>query len=207
MLSRKLTILIVMGLLVLASLLIVGNFVSSWGDDSGPSVAVADDDDDDFKYQYAATFVCGFDPQPAIQRVQPGTYATTIAIHNPQRESVDIRKKIALTFLPHEQEPGVVSEFLTHGLDANKALQVDCEEIFNIKDGNASEFFPVGFPAPFTTSTPPYIQGFVVVESSHSIDVVQTTSASASNPAGVLLVQSLDVEEVSERRIGGDDDD
>ena len=62
------------------------------------------------RFQYAAKFVCGFDPPPAFVRVSPGQYATSVLIHNPQRDRVWIRKKLALTFPPSAQAPGEVSE-------------------------------------------------------------------------------------------------
>ena len=48
-------------------------------------------DDQQFRFQYAAKFVCGFDPPDAFVRVAPGQYATTVLIHNPQRGPVVIR--------------------------------------------------------------------------------------------------------------------
>jgi hypothetical protein len=44
------------------------------------------------RFQYAAKFVCGFDPPPAFVRVAPGQYATSVAVHNPQRTPVLLRQ-------------------------------------------------------------------------------------------------------------------
>ena len=172
-----------------------------------------------FEFQYAAKFVCGRDPQGAFLRVIPGFYSTAIAIHNPNNRRVRFRKKVALTFpadAPRERDaeqlPGLVSDFQDDTLDADQALQVDCEEIFG-KEANEfqfSEFFPTRGPE---SGFPPYIQGFVIIESKHSLDVSAVYTAGQGDPRadpGSFLVRSIDMEQIKERRIKDrrrDDDD
>ncbi len=153
-----------------------------------PLVAAADSDNSNKKYRYAAKFVCGFNEQ-ATARVIPGYYATAVNIHNPSYKYVDMTKKIALTFPPAEQAPGPVSEKITHTLGPDQALEVDCEEI-------PSEFFP-------DDQFPPYVKGFLVIESSRKLDV------SAVYTAGDLqgVVRSIDVEQIKERKAKKRDDD
>ena len=170
------------------------------------------------RFQYAAKFVCGYDPPPAFVRVSPGQYATSVAIHNPQNKRVWIRKKVALTFPPAEQAPGPVSEFLFDELGPDQALQVDCEEIGGhppVGQGMTdSEFFPGS--SLFGGGFPPYIQGFVIVESTHSLDVVAIVSVADLAPGFVPgkpetitfppgKARSIDVAYVPERRIDDDD--
>ena len=162
-----------------------------------------------FRYQYAAKFVCGFDPPGAFVRVAPGQYATTVAVHNPQGDSVTIRKKVALTFPPAAQAPGEVSAWLYDEVASDHALQIDCEEIGGHPPPGVtdSEFFP-GRNL-FGSGFPPYIQGFVVIESSASVDVTLVMSiadlgeAPGERPGAG---RSVDVERVHERRIHRDDD-
>ena len=106
-----------------------------------------------------------------------------------------MRKKIALTFPPAEQSPGAVSEFIFEALGPDQAFGVDCEEI-------PFEFFP-----DVETGFPPYVKGFLVVESDLSLDVIAVYTAGDLLSTGV---GSIDVEPVRERRIDRrrvDDDD
>lgn len=144
---------------------------------------------DDLRFQYAAKFVCGLNPTPVV-RILPGQYATAVNIHNPGYEPVVLRERVALTFPPAQQEAGPVSETIEVKLGPNQALEVDCGEI-------PSQFFPPEL------TLPPYIQGFLVIESSESLDVTAIYTAAPANPAGTA-VQTVDVEQVPERRLGGE---
>ena len=142
-----------------------------------------------------------------------------MAIHNPQNKRVWIRKKVALTFPPSAQAPGEVSEFLIDELGPDEALQVDCEEIGghppfpNANSVTDSEFFPGNL---YDAMGPPYIQGFVIVESTHSLDVVAIVSVADLAPGFIPgkpetitfppgKARSIDVAYVPERRIDDDD--
>ncbi len=117
-------------LMILALTIIGGLSVATLALTGGLSVTTADEDENEFKYQYAAKFVCGRDPQPAFVRVVPGFYAASVAIHNPHNKSIDLRKKVALTFPPSAQRAGAVSQFINDDLGPDEALQADCQEIF-----------------------------------------------------------------------------
>ena len=132
--------------------------------------------------QYAAQFTCGANPQ-ATPRVLPGQYATSVNIHNPEESPVVFRKRIALTFPPPAQEPGMVSDPIEDELGPMEALKVACDEI-------PSQFFP-GVP-----DLPPYVHGFLIIESPGELNVtaVYTTGTAEA-------VQSIDVEEVKGKRI------
>ena len=155
-----------------------------------PLVAANATDREPNRFSYTAPFVCGFDPDPAFQRILPGQYATTIMVHNPNRGPVTFQKRIALTF-PDEnggsaQVPGPVSGFLTDTLQPGQALQIDCQEIPN--EFLSGIFFP------------PYIEGVLTVESPHSLNVRAVYTAAMVDDLGVMEVQSIDVESVPERR-------
>jgi hypothetical protein len=167
--------------------------------------AGGEDEEVGFRFQYAAKFTCGFVPLTAVDRVIQGQYATAVAIHNPQTKDVTLRKKIALVFPPGAQKPGQVSPFITEKLGPDQALEVACKEI-------PSEFFPgVTFPSTF-------VQGFLVIETTRSVDVTATYSAGpATTPPGpgpsapvattTLTVATVDVERIKERKISREEDD
>jgi hypothetical protein len=82
---------------------------------------------------------------------------------------------------------------------------VDCEEIGGHPppEVTESEFFP-GRNL-FGGGFPPYIQGFVIIESSRSVDVTAIVSVGMLGPAPGAPpgnATSLDVTQVRERRIG-----
>jgi hypothetical protein len=146
---------------------------------------------------YAAKFVCGIAEDPEDFRLTQGRYATTINIRNPGPEVARFTKTLALTFPPREQAPGDVKEFARHDLRPDFALATDC-------DGVREEVFGGSGPAP-------YIDGFLVLKSDRSLDVVGVYTKAALDPerGGV----AIDVETVSERRAdtgdggpGGDPD-
>ena len=141
-------------------------------------------------FQYAAKVVCGLQKDPKELRLTRGLYATTINIHNPGREPVKFFKKLALSYPPAEQRPGKVMRIAEDALKADEALKVDCPDL-------ERRLFPGGFPTG-------YIEGFVVIESPASLDVTAVYTTAALDKGGeVVTHSSIDVEEVRERRIGG----
>ena len=51
-------------------------------------------------YQYAAKFVCGVQEDPKLMILARGFYATTINVHNPNPQTVQFRKRLALSIPP-----------------------------------------------------------------------------------------------------------
>jgi len=138
--------------------------------------------------QYAAKLVCGVQRDPKDMRLARGFYATTINIHNPNRASVELFKKLALSFPPAAQKPGEILPIARDALRSDEALKVDCNEL-------RERFFPGGFPAG-------YIEGFVVVESQASLDVVGVYTTAALDRRGAASAHSsIDIERVPERRL------
>ena len=139
-------------------------------------------------YAYAAKLVCGVQEDREDLRLTIGRYATTVNIHNPGPEQARFTKTLALTFPPKEQRPGEVLPIAEDTLEPEQALAADCTDI-------RERLFPNGWPAPF-------VEGFVIIRSQTSLDVVAvyTKSALQSEAGGV----SIDVEPVHERRLDGD---
>ena len=129
--------------------------------------------------------------EPANLRLAQGLYATTINVHNPNQQTAVFKKKLALSFPPAEQRPGKVLPISQDTLREDEALAVDCIDI-------QKRLFPNGFPTP-------YIEGFIVIRSTVSLDVTAVYStgvagkdeccrASKTNP-------SIDVVQIRERII------
>jgi len=81
--------------------------------------------------QYAAKFVCGkaTDEQAATFDVAPGSYFTTINVHNPAlRVDASFQKKFALA--ERDERPGKISEWFREALKPDEALQIDCGSIY-----------------------------------------------------------------------------
>jgi hypothetical protein len=127
--------------------------------------------------QYAAKFVCGKagGEQTETFNVAPGSYFTTINVHNPALTSaVRFRKKFAVAN-PNE-EGGKISEWFAVTLKADQALQIDCGSIYKHLGIAAGTF----------------IDGFAVIQmfnTSPQLDVVGVYTASPGNG-----VSSIDVE-------------
>ena len=78
--------------------------------------------------QYAAKFVCG----KALEQLNfaPGTYYTTINVHNPAlAAAVEFRKKFALAEI--NEQPGKISQWFGAALKPDQAMQIDCRNIYS----------------------------------------------------------------------------
>jgi len=93
--------------------------------------------------QYAAKFVCGRAGDQ--MNVAPGTYFTTINVHNPALSAgIEFRKKFALAEM--SERPGRISPWFGAGLQADQAMQIDCRNIYahlNIPPGTFIDGFAV----------------------------------------------------------------
>jgi hypothetical protein len=130
-----------------------------------------------YRFQYAAKFLCTSNIPGTSQTTSallPGSYQTAVNIHNPNRQPARLRKKLAVA-------SGQLSGFVEQQLAPDAAARVDC--------GSLSDFdihLIHGF------------EGFLVIESTLSLDVVAVYTA-GKNGGGV---ESIDVEHVPERKIG-----
>jgi uncharacterized repeat protein (TIGR01451 family) len=141
-----------------------------------------------YHFEYAAKIACGSQVDPADMRLARGFYATTINVHNPNNGENTFFKKVALTFPPEAQRPGEIFPIAEDMLQYDEALAVDCLDI-------REEVFSGTFPTP-------YIEGFVVMQSVESLDVVAVYSTAALDATGQATSHSsIDVEQVLERGI------
>jgi len=139
-----------------------------------------------FPYEYAAKIVCGTQLDADDLRLAPGLYATTINIHAP-RGGTELYKKLALTIPPKDQRPGKIYPMAQHALQYDEALAVGCT---NLRDEVFNGAMPSGF-----------VEGFLVVQSTDSLDVTAVYSTAAVNAHGKPGPHSsIDVRTVAERR-------
>lgn len=125
----------------------------------------------EFPFQYAVKFICTANIPGTSQTTTsflPGSYQTAVNIHNPNNDTVRFRMKLALR--------GEISEFIGDGLKPDEAGHVDCSDI-----------------PKFGLHLIHGFEGFLVIESTQSLDVV------AVYTAGGQEVNSIDVEYIRER--------
>jgi hypothetical protein len=114
--------------------------------------------------EYSAKFLCGEVKDRAGAAVRPGTYETSINIHNPEFQPVIFAKKAVRA--PREwEEQFRPPRFFLGKLEADFAEQIDCKLIRAL----------LGSPA----GNDPFVEGFVVLivipipwNTSHELDVV-----------------------------------
>lgn len=122
---------------------------------------------------YAAKFVCG---KAGTQQVNgfaaaPGSYFTSINVHNPQQlAQASIQKRFTVAL--QKQEIGPITPFFNKVLPAGRAMQIDCSDIYSHLNA------PVGS----------FIEGFVEIRSSVELDVVGVYSVAGS--AGVASIHT-----------------
>ena len=129
-----------------------------------------------YRFQYAVKFLCTANIPGTSQTTSallPGVYQTAVNIHNPQRKPVELRKKLALA-------GGQISRFFNQKLDSDGATRVDCGDVRSFELHLIHGF-----------------EGFLVIESTQSLDVVAVYTAGARGAE----VASLDVEHVPERKL------
>lgn len=127
------------------------------------------------KYSYAAKFVCG-DGLQSEGAVMPGHYATAINVHNPQVINVTIAKK-AVIALSEMKEPIAPSKKHSYKIQPDYAFEIDCRDIVWMLGG---------------TTQPPFIKGFVVIETPRQLDVVGVyTSATADKTTNALDIETI----------------
>jgi hypothetical protein len=130
-----------------------------------------------YRFHYAVKFICTANISGTSQTspsVLPGVYQTAVNIHNPQPIKVKFRKKIA---------SGLgISKYFDAIVGADAVQHVNCSQIndFGIR-------LIHGF------------EGFLVIESTHSLDVVAVYTAGATGGQ----VTTIDVEPISERVFEG----
>jgi hypothetical protein len=136
-----------------------------------------------FAFQYAVKFLCTSNIPGTSQTTTsllPGSYATVVNIHNPNSQTAGFRMKLAVS-TSTEIEPPLISNFIKEKLKPDQATKVDCSRIreFGLQ-------LIHGF------------EGFLVIESTHSLDVVAVYTAAKKSGDGV---ESIDVEYIPERKM------
>ena len=141
-------------------------------------------------YEYAVKIICGTQNKGNYLVHAKGFYSTSINIHNPNNETVQFFKKLALTHPSGGQEPGRILRIGIDKLGYDSALATDCTDI-------RRRLFPQGFPGG-------YIEGFIIIQSPKSLDV--SAVYTSEKPGWFFFssnVSSIDVEQIRERIVEG----
>lgn len=128
-----------------------------------------------FPFQYAAKFICMTDIPGTSQQsagLLPGNYQTAVNVHNPGKTTARIRMKLA--------SGAGITPWKGAGLKYDEVMQVNCAQV---------QDFGVNFIHGF--------EGFLVIESTVSLDVVAVYTAAPVRGQ----VSSIAVEAVRERKI------
>jgi len=137
-----------------------------------------------FAFQYAVKFLCTSNIPGTSQTTTsllPGSYVTVVNIHNPNPDVAGFRMKLAVS-TSTEINPPLISSFIKERLRPDQATKVDCSRIreFGLQ-------LIHGF------------EGFLVIESTLSLDVVAVYTAAKNGSPGV---DSMEVEYIRERKLG-----
>ena len=127
-----------------------------------------------YGFQYAVKFICTANIPATSQTTDafvPGNYQTAVNIHNPQNILVKFRKKIA--------SPIGISKYFDDSLKPDAVERITCAELR-------------GFDLHLIHG----FEGFLVIESTHSLDVVAVYTASGDGK-----VSTMDVEQIKERKL------
>ncbi len=136
-----------------------------------------------FAYQYAVKFICTSNIPGTSQTTTsllPGSYATVVNIHNPNSKAAGFRMKLAVSTSTQIDQP-LISKFIKETLKPDQATKVDCSRIREFELQLIHGF-----------------EGFLVIESTLSLDVVAVYTAANKDSNGV---ESMDVEYIPERKI------
>jgi hypothetical protein len=136
-----------------------------------------------FAFQYAVKFLCTSNIPGTSQTTTsllPGTYATVVNIHNPNPKKANFRMKLALA-TSTQIDPPVISNFINETLKPDQATKVDCSRVVEF-----GLLLIHGF------------EGFLIIESALSLDVVAVYTAAKNGDVGV---ETMDVEYIRERKL------
>jgi hypothetical protein len=128
-----------------------------------------------YRFQYAVKFICTANIPGTSQTTDaflPGIYQTAVNIHNPQTIKIKLRKKIASTV--------VISKYFESVMNADAVQRVTCSQV---------QDFGLHIIHGF--------EGFLVIESTHSLDVTAVYTAGGKGEQ----VSSIDVEQIKERKL------
>ncbi len=129
-----------------------------------------------YRFQYAVKFICTANIPGTSQTTDafvPGSYQTAVNIHNPQNILIKLRKKIA--------SPIEISKYFGFSMKPDAVERITCAQL-----GDFDVHLIHGF------------EGFLVIESTHSIDVVAVYTAGGTHQEQVT---TMDVEQVKERKL------
>lgn len=125
--------------------------------------------------QYAAKYICGqaSTSESVAGIVATGAYYTSINVHNPNAQVVDIEKVFDIA-LPNEKQGGRISQPAKASLKPQEAFEIECADIAAHLDQNPKIFW----------------KGFVTLKSSAELDVVAVYTAAGSAVGPVVALHT-----------------
>jgi len=145
-----------------------------------PKRKLAADQRSPYRFQYAAKFICTANIPGTSQTTDsllPGSYQTVVNVHNPLYQTIKFRVKVALG------GKSMISKFIDGKLGPDEVTRFVCRDIRE------------KFKLPVIHGA----EGFLVIESTHSLDVIAVYTAAPGGGG----VSSIDVEAVRERILAG----
>lgn len=168
--SRKKTVTLLSAIVLIAA--IVGMTAYAQNVETGATGAPT--------YQYTAKYVCGLSQDPTTKSpVLPGTYRTSINVHNPQASNVTIMKK-AVQSSREMENPIPPGKLRSYTIRPDYSFEIDCEDVYLIGGVPSGTLFS---------------EGFVVIQSPRQIDVKAVYTAGAPATASSSVV-TMDIETI-----------
>lgn len=127
-----------------------------------------------YKYLYAVKFICTSHVPNTSQTSAmgiAGSYSTVVEIHNPHNRKIRLRKKLA--------NAAIISTYFSDELEPDAVSMIHC--------GHVADFGIVAIHG---------FEGFLVIESTHSLDVTAMYGAGSSDG-----ISSIAVEQIKERKL------
>ena len=139
---------------------------------------MAEEPELDYKFRYSAYFACGSAEKGSGGQLAPGSYNTQVNMMNWHGRALQLRKKVAFTYPPRSQTPGVHSAWIgPETIERVHSMSVDCEEIIGSRK-NPSEFdMYEGDPVLEDGSDPTFYTGYLVIQATKSLNVTTVVTA------------------------------
>ena len=148
---------------------------SMWA--AAPALA-QEEPEEKLDYRYTAYFACGAPEQGSGGQLAFGKYATQINMANWHGKPLEMRKKVAFTYPPRMQNYGVHSDWIgPEVIERNHAMSVDCEEIVGTKKFPSEFVYSEGLPVLEDGSEPTFYTGYLIIQSSRSLNVTTVQTA------------------------------
>src|SRR5687767_6876484 len=126
-----------------------------------------------FVFEYAAKLICGKQRENS-DILAGGRYYTAVNVHNPAKRNATLQRKVAIA---GPGEAGKVSGFQLMRLRGDEALEIDCPLVHRQADAE-------------------WVKGFLVIQSTHELDVVAVYTTSNGDVATTFHTERVPVRRI-----------